>query len=266
MQKRHLPIAVLTGILAVVAVLGYALPEREENVPRRILMDNAGGAVVFQHADHADKLKIPCETCHHESAAPREDVRPCKMCHGVTFDVAFRQSHATAIKDEDSCVTCHHYELKSKKWGHDKHHKEIGVDCRFCHHEDTGIEPEPQNCADCHEAGMPTGKKAEEGVPPNMADAAHARCMNCHDKAFAAGASGCIKCHDAISVRSRLSAETPLKLDPNYTDCAVCHKRPVDKLVLGSMDAYHKLCMGCHAAVDKGPHGKEQCAQCHTRK
>jgi len=141
LQKRYLPVAIVTGILALLALVGYMLPEQQGKVPRRILMENTGGAVVFQHAAHADKLKIPCETCHHESPEARDDVRPCKSCHGVVFDAAFKKDHVTAITDNASCVTCHHYELKRKKWGHDRHHQEIGVDCRFCHHENTDIEP-----------------------------------------------------------------------------------------------------------------------------
>ncbi len=266
MQKRYLPVAIVTGILALLALVGYMLPEQQGKVPRRILMENTGGAVVFQHAAHADKLKIPCEICHHESPEAREDVRPCKSCHGVVFDAAFKKNHVTAITDNASCVTCHHYELKRKKWGHDRHHQEIGVDCRFCHHENTDIEPEPQNCADCHEQGMPTGGKAEQSVPPNMADAVHARCMTCHDDLFAKGARGCVACHGKVETRAKAVTAGRISLDPNYTNCAVCHKEAPQKLMLGSMDAYHKLCMGCHAKLNKGPHGKEQCAQCHTSK
>ena len=53
MQKRYIPIALLTAVLAAVAVVGYVLPEPHEAVPERVLLDNAGGPVVFQHADHA---------------------------------------------------------------------------------------------------------------------------------------------------------------------------------------------------------------------
>ena len=43
MQKRYIPIALLTAVLAAVAVVGYVLPEPHEAVPQRVLLDNAGG-------------------------------------------------------------------------------------------------------------------------------------------------------------------------------------------------------------------------------
>lgn len=267
LQKRYLPIAVLTGVLAVVAVAGYLLPEPHETVPRRILLDNAGGAVVLQHADHAFEQKIPCQKCHHESPVKRENVQRCESCHGVTFDAAFRKNHVAAFNDNASCATCHHYELASKKWGHKKHQEEYGLDCRECHHKNTDIEPEPQNCADCHESGAPpTNKKPEEGVPPNLADAVHARCVTCHEDMFAAKAKGCAQCHSQKAVRHMLPKEGLVRLNPMFTNCAVCHGLPAEKLIPGRMDAYHKQCMGCHEKEKKGPFGKEQCAQCHTGK
>lgn len=166
LPKAVSPIALVTVILAAVAVVGYLLPEPGEAVPQRVLLDNAGGPVVFQHADHAFQLKIPCQKCHHESPVKRENVQRCESCHGVTFNAAFKKNHIAAFNDNASCATCHHYELGPKKWGHKKHQEEYGVDCRDCHHKNTEIEPEPQNCANCHDPGAPTNKKPEEGTPP----------------------------------------------------------------------------------------------------
>lgn len=266
MQKRYFPIALLTVILAVLAVVGYVLPLPREAVPQRVLLDNAGGPVVLQHAEHAFQQKIPCEKCHHESPVRRENVQRCESCHGAAFDAAFRKNHVAAFNDNASCATCHHYELAAKKWGHKRHQEEYGVDCRECHHKNTEIEAEPQNCADCHDSGAPTGKKAEEGTPPNLADAVHARCGTCHEEMFAAKAKGCAQCHSQTAVRDILPKEGLVKLNPMFTNCAVCHGLPAEKLIPSRMDAYHKLCMGCHEKLKKGPYGKEQCAQCHTSK
>lgn len=266
LQKRYLPIALLTLILAAGAVVGYLLPEPSEAVPQRVLLDNAGGPVVFQHADHAFQLKIPCQKCHHESPVKRENVQRCESCHGIAVNAAFKKNHIAAFNDNAACATCHHYELGPKKWGHKKHQEDYGVDCRECHHKNTEIEPEPQNCADCHEPGAPTNKKAEEGTPPNLADAVHARCLTCHEEMFAAKAKGCAQCHTQKAVRDILPKEGLVKLNPMFTNCAVCHGLPAEKLIPGRMDAYHKLCMGCHEKEKKGPYGKEQCAQCHTSK
>ena len=178
----------------------------------------------------------------------------------------FSVENAGGLIDNASCATCHHYELGAKKWGHKKHQEEYGVDCRECHHKNTDIEPEPQNCADCHDSGAPTGQKAEKGTPPDLADAVHARCVTCHEEMFAAKAKGCAQCHSQTAVRDILPKQGLVKLNPMFTNCAVCHGLPAEKLIPGRMDAYHKLCMGCHEKLKKGPYGKQQCAQCHTSK
>ena len=179
--------------------------------------------------------------------------------------VSYLKEHVTRY-DAEACVTCHHYELARKDWGHKRHAREMGLDCRDCHHKDTGIEPEPQNCADCHEAGAaPTHRPAEPGTPPNLADAVHARCITCHEDLFAKKVNGCASCHDVKPMREQ-PAEARSKVSPLYADCVVCHEAGGDKLLLGRMDAFHKQCMGCHESAGKGPFKKGQCAQCHTAK
>lgn len=265
-QKRYLPVAVLTVVLAVVAALGYSLPRPSEDQPRRVLLPNAGGAVIFEHAAHVSACNIPCQTCHHESPALRKDVQQCGKCHGAVFDAAFRKSHVAAFADNASCATCHHFEGGPKKWGHDKHHAELGLECTECHHSDTSIEDKPQNCARCHKSGAPSGKKTEKGVAPNLADAVHARCVSCHEDMFAAGARGCASCHTVRPVREKLPQQGIVTLNPLYVDCAVCHAEKAQKLVPGRMDAFHRQCMGCHEKTGKGPYGKQSCARCHTGK
>lgn len=272
LQKRYLPVTIVVVVLAVLGIGGYAvpllMPQAAPVSPQRILLPNAGGAVVFDHNAHAALPDMRCSTCHHDSLTPQPDpaaVRSCAQCHGQTFDAAFRKEHVTRY-DPEACVTCHHYELARKKWGHKRHARELGLDCRDCHHKDTGIEPEPQNCADCHEAGAaPTRKPAEAGTPPNLGDAVHARCVTCHEDLFAKKVNGCASCHDVKPMREQ-PAEARSKVSPLYADCVVCHEAGGDKLLLGRMDAFHKQCMGCHESAGKGPFKKGQCAQCHTSK
>ena len=45
MQKRYLPVAIMTGVLSAVALVGYILPVSGEDIPKRMLLPNAGGAV-----------------------------------------------------------------------------------------------------------------------------------------------------------------------------------------------------------------------------
>ena len=139
------------------------------------------------------------------------------------------------------------------------------MDCTSCHHADTDIEPEPQNCANCHDAGArPTGKAAEPGTPPVLADAVHARCVTCHQDLFGK-ARDCASCHalkptrkDAAAVKGKVSSCMPT------VRSAIRRKTP-DKLIPGRMDAFHGQCMGCHEKLGKGPFGKDKCAQCHTK-
>ena len=82
--------------MAVVAVVGYT-HDTVGKTPVRLLLENAGGRVVFDHRRHAEDYKVACEACHHESAEARENVQPCGACHGVDFDGSFREmlfSHA----------------------------------------------------------------------------------------------------------------------------------------------------------------------------
>ena len=270
LQKRYLSIAILTAVLAVTGIAGYLLPAGpvagdKEPATRRILFDNAGGPVVFDHQKHSRLLKEDCATCHHESLQKTPDkAMACASCHGVALDDAFKAGHAKSYPAE-SCVTCHHYELAAKDWGHQQHSEEFGVDCTSCHHADTDIEPEPQSFANCHEAGArPTNKAAEPGTPPVLADAVHARCVACHQDLFGK-AKNCASCHELKPTRKD-EAAVKGKVNALYADCTVCHvKKTPDKLIPGRMDAFLGQCMGCHEKLGKGPFGKDKCAQCHTK-
>ncbi len=271
MQKRFSPMTIIALALGVVGAGLYLVPTPRDDAPRRILYDNAGGPVVFEHARHAALVAPPpgqernCASCHHESPAAREKPIPCGSCHGAAFDENFKKTHAAAFNDNNACATCHHQELTPKQWGHERHYEEFGLSCTDCHH-DESIEASPQNCADCHERGVAPGRQPrEKGAPPSLADAAHQKCRSCHEDLFAAGARGCASCHTTVKVRYRLPREGLVRLDPLYTDCAVCHGKSAQKLIPGRMDAFHGQCMTCHRKVGKGPFEKTQCGQCHTK-
>lgn len=244
---------------ALLALTGYLAPAPTLKVPERILLDNAGGKVVFDHEKHFKDQKVPCQTCHHESAEPRENVQRCGVCHGRALDETFRKNHAEGIKDLPSCATCHHMEFGPKvKWTHKAHAEDYGIDCRECHHKDKNIEPEPQNCADCHQK---TGDKDM----PSLRTAVHDKCRSCHVEMFDAKVKGCAQCHAKVESRPRLS-EGKFKVSPDYADCAVCHvdQKNAD-LIRGRMAAFHGQCIGCHEKNGKGPFKKNQCNQCHTK-
>ena len=60
---------ILLGSLMAVSLGGYLLTETPEPMPARILMQNAGGRVVFDHAGHIGKYDIACIDCHHDAAS-----------------------------------------------------------------------------------------------------------------------------------------------------------------------------------------------------
>ena len=209
MSKRHTPVLVLAVVLAVVAVVGYVLPDDAPALPQRILFDNAGGRVVFDHGAHMREYQLRCEACH----------------------------HATGEKD----------------WGHETHIQDYGLDCQSCHH-GPDIEPEPGACSMCHE------KTGDEAVP-SLRDAVHARCMSCHEEAFAEKDAGCAMCHSFEVTKEAFLKKT---MPEKAAECSACHNAALAEANGGAMDAFHASCMGCHVRLEKGPYGEERCSQCHT--
>ena len=250
------------ALMAVVALAGYLIPAPAQEIPQRILLDNAAGKVVFNHQNHAKDAKIPCQTCHHESQEERKDVQSCGTCHGVKINEAFRKTHAEKIKDKASCATCHHVEFAPKvKWDHKAHVEEYGLECASCHHKDKNIEPEPQNCADCHQ------QKGDKDMP-SLRKAVHTKCQSCHEEMYAKKVQGCAQCHTRVESRATLKKSGPetFKVAPLYADCATCHVgQKTDELIPNRMAAFHGQCIKCHEKLGKGPFTKEQCNQCHIK-
>ncbi len=260
MKKRYAPIITLVATLFIVVCVGYLVPSPEEKVTQRILLDNAAGKVVFNHEQHFKEYDIECSSCHHDMIQKSEDALPCGSCHGVAFDEAFRTSHTTAFTGVDSCATCHHMELTSKDWGHDAHASDYGLECISCHHEDTDIEPEPQDCANCHQS------EGDEAMPA-LKEAVHVKCQSCHEDMFAAKVTGCVSCHDPV-MSADIVKKNPkdFKVSDQYANCLSCHvDQKLNELVPDRMTAFHTQCMSCHEKVGKGPYTKEQCNQCHTK-
>ena len=191
--------------MAVVAVVGYT-HDTVGKTPVRLLLENAGGRVVFDHRRHAEDYKVACETCHHESAEARENVQPCGACHGVDFDGSFREDHVAAFADDETtCATCHHMGSAPAKWDHAAHAEEYGLSCTDCHHANADIEPEPARCTACH-LDKPMGDI------PDMKTAAHAKCADCHQEWFDAGMKGCTSCHPFTDNRKLSASGQPLSL------------------------------------------------------
>ncbi|QGY42054.1 cytochrome C [Pseudodesulfovibrio cashew] len=246
MQRRHLPIAVVTGVLLLVALAGYLFPTSPEASPTRVLLENKGGKVIFTHADHT-ALGDQCGTCHHTTGGNTAPP-PCKSCHVSRFDTAFAADHQTTL-DESSCSVCHHAGAAITPFSHDEHAEDYaGGDCRACHH-DESIESEPEACSNCH-------GQNQDGDTPALRQATHERCADCHDDFFKEGKNGCRRCHERKPESK--GAATP-------EACSTCHDEPADQLIPTTSKAFHAQCMGCHEKENSGPFGDDACYQCHMK-
>ncbi|MGL1862129.1 MAG: cytochrome c family protein [Pseudodesulfovibrio sp.] len=247
LQRRYFPIAILTGILFIAALAGYLIPANSEGPPKRVLLENKGGKVVFTHKAHIDIEDQNCVSCHHTSGEVQEPPA-CATCHVKKFDDAFIADHQDSM-DEKQCISCHHPKASIANFSHDNHtEKYVEDDCQSCHH-DESIEPEPQACSDCH------GKEALKDVP-SLKTANHTRCADCHEDMYDEGIKGCQNCH---------SRDVPTKAKPEPQACSSCHEKPVDLLIPTTTNAFHGKCMGCHEEQEAGPFGDEACYQCHMK-
>lgn len=279
MHKRYFALFMFIGIAAACAAVGWFFTPPPHDKPIKLVMPNAGGRVVFTHRIHAEDLGYySCEYCHHESEGARPNPQPCGACHGVDFNAAFVESHQKDFADDpQSCLTCHHTEIASNVWDkemHEAHAENYTDSCQSCHHTED-IEPEPTNCADCHER-IEQGKAAPvDAEPLLLRDAVHKRCASCHahEDTFAEGLQGCATCHNltnerALFVKSDKKSLTAEDAD-KFSKCATCHyEQTVETVMPSRMQAFHSQCGDCHTETGLGPsveQEKNQCFQCHIR-
>jgi hypothetical protein len=227
-------------------------PAQPQEVPVRLLFDNAGGMIVFSHVAHGrdDRFgAIPCATCHHESKQPTERPMACSSCHPADYDGPWRKEHSTAI-DPAFCGRCHHAAPGglAEGWDHDAHAQDYASDCKDCHHSED-IEPAPQACSDCHQ------ETGDESMP-SMRDAAHTRCETCHADLFEEAPANCKTCH-AFKEGAQVAQPFPA--------CASCHYSDTKAQLPARMNAFHDGCMGCHKDTGRGPYKEDDCNLCHMR-
>ncbi|GAB7022537.1 cytochrome c3 family protein [Salidesulfovibrio brasiliensis] len=246
MQKRYLPISIITVVMLIAAVAGYVVPAGSQSPPVKVLLESKGGNVLFTHQQHADMGDMRCGDCHHTSG---EDPNPprCTDCHPAKFSAQYLEEHTELNMSPQQCASCHHPRADISPFDHDLHVDEYTSDCTDCHH-DTDIEDEPQQCSNCHE-------ETDSGIPSLM-NAAHERCANCHEEDFSDSYRNCGFCH------KRLPAPAD---EVDYTPCADCHSEPVSNSVPSRVAAFHQQCQGCHEKAGTGPYGKDACYQCHIQ-
>ena len=248
MHKKFFPIIIMLTVLLGLAVAGYLSPEKKEKIPVRVLFKNSGGNVIFNHIFHHRDYKIPCEKCHHERESGDHEPLPCGSCHPEAFDRDYVREHIRSFPDTSYCVQCHHAELGKLNFDHAAHEDYADEDCQTCHHS-PDIEEEPQKCGNCH---------SNTGSPdvPSVRDAAHDRCITCHDDMFEAGLKGCTPCHKMQDM-SHYSGD--------FTACGQCHQNNDKDLVLNRTSAFHDQCMDCHKELQRGPYKDSDCSKCHIK-
>ncbi|NCO60458.1 MAG: cytochrome C [Deltaproteobacteria bacterium CG_4_8_14_3_um_filter_51_11] len=120
-KKGELKLAyTILVVLLVVGIGAYvAFPQRAPEQPVRILFQNIGGKVLFDHKQHfsSDGYGYGCKDCHHD--IDKDDERPsaCSECHLNEPGDAPKRSDAL----HKQCIECH---------------KDSGsgpVDCSQCH-------------------------------------------------------------------------------------------------------------------------------------
>ncbi|WP_320007944.1 cytochrome c3 family protein [Maridesulfovibrio sp.] len=248
MRKKFLPIIVILTILFGLTVAGYVTPEKKEKMPVRILFKNSGGKVIFTHIRHHRDYAIPCEKCHHERETSDQEPLPCGSCHPESFDKDYVREHIRSFPDTSYCSKCHHAELGKLNFNHEAHEEYAEDDCQTCHH-DTNIEKEPQKCGNCH-------TNAGTKDVPSVRDAAHKRCITCHDDMFEEGLKGCSPCHKMHDMKN---------YSGDYTACGQCHQKNEKDLVLNRTSAFHDKCMECHKQMKRGPYKDNECSRCHLK-
>jgi hypothetical protein len=107
-------------VLFVVGVVCYAaFPQKTPEQPLRIMLENTGGNVLFDHRGHAseDGYGIECDSCHHDIEEKGDKPQACGECHLTEADDSPKRS--------------------------DAFHKQ----CKGCHEEDGTA---PVKCSGCH--------------------------------------------------------------------------------------------------------------------
>jgi len=115
--------------------------------------------------------------------APEQPIRLMYQTNAgkVLFD---HKTHTSADGYALDCYDCHH---------HPPGDQEALIACSECHLQDPKKGEIPPKCLDCHDAS-----EIEDSEYPNLSDAFHQQCIQCHEQ-FGAGPQGgsenCSKCH-----------------------------------------------------------------------
>lgn len=235
------------------------------------------GMVEWDHRTHSRKLSLDrfsphpellaqhdrnCESCHHHDTGAQGDgdYRGCRACHEASL--ALGQVAATGLTEIGGVKEI------------EKHRDAKHGECHKCHTEQNP-EDDLRSCSDCH---LPWRFDAEAGERPNLEQAVHERCRDCHNEDNMAAADAmplsCDGCHrpdpswlTSPQLAGVLWSHQRHGLYRNMT-CEDCHHQdtPGERHMACSnchgtglydnppvAKALAKRCLGCHEETKRGP-------------
>ncbi len=168
-------------VLMFVAVVCYAVPEKQPEKPVRQMFKCIAGKVLFTHQEHfsttAKGYGITCKECHHHNEEENK-IKECGDCHD-------RKLSKTVPK---ICLDCHEPD--------ENHHlseEEVEYSCNECH-TPAGDEEVPQACLSCHDEGDVEGMEKTMNMQART-DAFHNQCIECHKAYEEKAPIECSACH-----------------------------------------------------------------------
>ncbi len=143
-EKRLQLIKNVTAALLLAAFLCYASPPEVPECPPKVVMDNMGGVVVFNHQQHYDSsgYGVACYDCHHHFAEDEEVIRPCGDCH---------LKKTPEIPPGACTETCHVDPDDIEGEDYPNRKDALHNQCTGCHQEyDIGPLDDDKDCGVCH--------------------------------------------------------------------------------------------------------------------
>jgi hypothetical protein len=156
LKNRYIPIITISVVLALVAAVGFLIPPAVQDAPTRVVLDNSGGRVIFNHLTHVDDYGLECSDCHHDDIGQDTPIA-CGNCHPAAFDKKFKAEHMKNFKSDEACLRCHDEkptgplseedrpDIESIPTRSEAFHKQ----CMSCH-EDMGGPYGEDSCYECH--------------------------------------------------------------------------------------------------------------------
>ncbi|WP_419787177.1 cytochrome c3 family protein [Pseudodesulfovibrio sp.] len=154
-RNKYTPITVIVVVLLTSALVLLFWPKEKPAAPVRVIMDNAGGRVIFAHQTHVEDYGYACADCHHDNIGQASPIA-CGNCHPVEFGDTFRKEHQKRFANDEACLRCHDEKPTFPLKEEDRPMVEnipLRADafhqlCIHCHEENGG--PGEDACHECH--------------------------------------------------------------------------------------------------------------------